>query len=122
MKNSPFRTTSRPRYRKYSKGRQGSPSPCKHRQSRHRSPSPTNTRRSSHQSRRQRSPTRAQQVSHIKSSTDTSPEGKLHMDVTSDGHTSFPYYTSDGNQARKKFTPCQSRSWCRCEHHTLNQI
>ena len=88
-KNSPFRTTSRPSYRKYSKSRQGSHSPSKHRQSCHRSPSPTNTCRSSHQPRRQRSPTRSQQVSQITSSTETSAEGKLHMDVTSDGHTSF---------------------------------
>ena len=28
-------------------------------------------------------------MSHITSSTDTSPEGKPHMDVVSDGHTSF---------------------------------
>ena len=88
-KNSPCRTTSRPRYRKYSKSRQGSRSPSKHRQSCHRSPSPTNTRRSSHQPRRQRSPTRSQQVSHITSSTETSAEGKLHTDIASDGHTSF---------------------------------
>ena len=88
-KNSPFRTTSRPCYRKYSKSRQGSHSPSKNRQSRHRSPSPTNTHRSSHQPRRQRSPTRSQQVSHITSSTETSAEGKLHTDVASDGHTSF---------------------------------
>ena len=88
-KGSPFRTTSRPCYRKYSKGRQGSHSPSKYRQSHHRGPSHTNTHRSSHQPRRQGSPTRAQQVSHITSSTDTSPEGKLHMDVASGGHTSF---------------------------------
>ena len=88
-KNSPFRTTSRPRYRKYNKSRQGSHSPSKHRQSCHRSPSPTNTHRSSHQPRRQRSATRSQQVSHITSSTETSVEGKLHTDVASDGHTSF---------------------------------
>ena len=87
--NSHLRTTSRPCYRKYSKGRQGSHFPSKQRQSHHRCPSPSNTCRSSHQSRRQRSPTRAQQVSHITSSTDTSLEGKLHMDVASDGHTSF---------------------------------
>ena len=120
-KNSPFRTTSRPRYRKYSKSRQGSHSPSKHRQSCHRSPSPTNTCRSSHQPRRQRSPTRSQQVSHITSSTETSAEGKLHMDVASDGHTSF-HTTPDGNQARKQTSPCQSRPRCRCEHHTPNQI
>ena len=59
-KNSPFRTTSRPHYRKSSKGRHGSNSPGKHRQSCQRSPSPTNTHRSSHQPRRHRSPTRSQ--------------------------------------------------------------
>ena len=87
--NSPFRTNSRPRYRKYSKGRQSSRSPSKNRQFQHRSPSPTKARRSSHQPRKQRSPTRSQQVSHLTSSEESSPEGKLHTDVASDGHTSF---------------------------------
>ena len=88
-KNSPFRTTSRPQYRKSSKGRCASHSPSKHRQFHHRSPSPTNTHRSSHQPRRYQSPTRSQQVSHITSSTGSSPEGKLHTDLASDGKTSF---------------------------------
>ena len=88
-KISPFRTTSRPCYRKSRKGRHDSHSPSKHRQSHHRSATPTNTHRPSHQPRRHRGPTRSQQVSHITSSTDSSPESKLHMDVASDGQTSF---------------------------------
>ena len=92
-KSSPFRTTSRPHYRKSSKGRCGCHSPSKHRQSHHRSPSPTNTPRSSHQPKRYRRPTRCKQVSHITSTTDSSPEGKLHMDVHQmNKHHSIPHF------------------------------
>ena len=61
-------------------------------------------------------------MSHITSSTDTSAEGKLHMDVTSDGHTSFHTTLQMVTKQGSKPLPVKVDPGADVNTITLNQI